>query len=98
MAEKKTTSKKTIAEASTSNLRIADNTIILSVRSPLPRRLASTLRLLPGGVAERLNAPVLKTGRRLTASRGFESLPLRSARWQETLARSRNCGDGDGIA
>jgi hypothetical protein len=29
-------------------------------------------------VAERLNAPVLKTGRRREAPRGFESLPLRS--------------------
>ena len=31
-----------------------------------------------GGMAERLNAPVLKTGRVLTGSRGFESHSLRS--------------------
>src|SRR5436190_12242089 len=49
MAEKKTTSKKTIAEASTSNRRIADNTIILSDPSHAPRRLASTNRLLRRG-------------------------------------------------
>ena len=30
-----------------------------------------------GGMAERLNAPVLKTGRVLTGSRGFESHSLR---------------------
>ena len=34
----------------------------------------------PGGVAERLKAPVLKTGIPLNGERGFESHPLRHLR------------------
>src|SRR3712207_2734311 len=48
-----------------------------SVEAPPRARLASAPQL--GGVAERLNAAVLKTVGPGNRSRGFESLPLRSA-------------------
>ncbi len=44
----------------------------------MTREHVKCLISFPGGMAERLNAPVLKTGRVLTGSRGFESHSLRS--------------------
>ena len=49
-----------------------------------------TTRITPGGVAERLNAPVLKTGVALLGHRGFESHPHR-CRASHHVARRRAC-------
>ena len=53
-------------------------------------RLESYVSSPRGGVAERSNAPVLKTGVRVTRIRGFESHPLRS-QLQDLALRRRIC-------